>query len=342
MKPIKVLIVDDSRLIRRILTECLETAPDIHVIGEAEDPFDAREKIKALNPDVLTLDIDMPGMDGLSFLEKLMRLHPMPVVMVSKLTQAGAMPTVYALALGAVETIGKPSADKLQHNLQQFADSLIEKIRIAASAKVQKRVIHHMPARLVKSDASNATQLIALGASTGGVETLCSIFAQLPTGLPPIVITQHMPPVYTTSFAARLDSLSEVIVHEATDGDILEPGHAYLAPGDRHLLVRKNGNAFYCQLSDGELVSGHKPSVDMMFRSVAEAVGAHALGIILTGMGRDGATGLLAMRKSGATTLGQSEASCVIYGMPRAAAAMGATIRELPPGEIAAAMTGTA
>lgn len=343
MTPIKVLVVDDSKMIRRILSQCLSEMPDIEVIGEAADPFEARDKIKELSPDVLTLDIDMPGMDGLSFLEKLMRLHPMPVVMVSKMTQEGAMPTIYALALGAVEAIGKPSIN-LEYGLENFTRELAEKIRIAAYAKVQRRVVTEMKPKLVASKPSKpptqkqtrqpTPKIIGIGASTGGVETLCSIFSNLQGGLPPIVITQHMPPLFTASFARRLDGVSAISVCEASDGDVLLPGCAYVAPGNLHLLVRNTSGQLTCQLSDSAPVSGHRPSVDYMFRSIAETIGGASLGVILTGMGRDGASGLLAMQQAGATTIGQDEASCVVYGMPRAAAALGATSRALPIEEI--------
>lgn len=337
MHTIKVLVVDDSRMVRKILTQCLNDTPDIQVIGEAADPFEAREKIKELSPDVLTLDIDMPGMDGLSFLEKLMRLHPMPVVMVSKMTQEGAMPTIYALALGAVEAIGKPTAT-LDYGLDEFGRELADKIRVAAHAKVRHRLAGTTKPKLAHSQKSSALEVIAMGASTGGVETLCSIFASLVTNTAPIVITQHMPPTFTRSFANRLDSMGDIRVSEAADGDRLLPGHAYVAPGDRHLLVRRDGKNLIATLDDGPKMSGHKPSVDCLFRSVAETVGRASLGVILTGMGRDGASGLLAMREKGATTIGQDESSCVVYGMPRAAAAIQATSHVLPLEEIVSSL----
>ncbi|MBI1274831.1 chemotaxis-specific protein-glutamate methyltransferase CheB [bacterium] len=327
MKPITVLIVDDSALIRQMFTELLSSEPDIQVLDTACDPLEAREKIKRLNPDVLTLDIEMPKMDGLSFLEKIMALRPMPVIMISSLTQRGADATLRALEIGAFDAIAKPVEHQTEKTIALLKNELVAKVRAAASARIQRRV------RTSPLEASGiipfypaigARHVIAIGASTGGVETLKDIFQRLPGNAPPIVVTQHMPERFTRSFASRLDSVSQMCVMEAADGDRLATGHAYIAPGDRHLKVIRKGGELICKLEDGPNVSGHKPSVDVLFHSVAEAAGPQAVGVILTGMGKDGAVGLKAMRDHGAFTIGQNEASCVVYGMPAVAMKIGA------------------
>lgn len=341
MKPITVLIVDDSALIRRLYRELLSKEPDIQVLDTAVDPLDAREKIKRLNPDVLTLDIEMPKMDGISFLEKIMTLRPMPVIMASTLTQKGAGITIRALEIGAVDYISKPSNTHMPATMEQLGKELAGKIRAAAKANLSGRaqmpmqggapqVIPFHP----KPDAMS--RIIAIGSSTGGVEALRELFLQLPANCPPVVMTQHMPEQFTPSFAARLNSLSQMTVSEARNGDVLMTGHAYLAPGNRHLKVRRRGEQFVCVLEEGERVSGHCPSVDVLFRSVAEQAGEQAVGVILTGMGKDGAQGLLQMRESGAYTIGQNQASCIVYGMPKAAVMLGAVEIELPLRQIAA------
>lgn len=336
MKQIRVMVVDDSSVVRRIIRESLDALPDIQVIATAADPFEAREKIKELNPDVLTLDIDMPGMDGLAFLEKIMQLRPMPVVMVSRLTQDGAATTLRALELGAIDCIGKPFANKLRDVREDFTAELADKIRVAARSTPRRLGSEVLPFPPQASSAtSTKIKLVVMGASTGGVETLCPIFSQLPKTMPPILLTQHMPAAFTPSFAARLDSISAMHVSEAEDGMPILPGRAYVAPGGRHLLVVNKGAQLTCLVTDGEKVSGHKPSVDLLFRSAAEAVGKEAMGVLLTGMGRDGAAGLLAMRQHGAITIGQDEASCVVYGMPKEAASLGALTHQLSPQAIA-------
>jgi len=331
MKKISVLIVDDSSLIRDLFSTILSDTPDIHVIGTACDPYDAREKIKKLNPDVLTLDIEMPKMDGISFLEKIMALRPMPVIMASSLTQKGAEATLRAFEAGAFDVIGKPASIHTPHLLQQLKDELTGKVRSAARANAHSLAAsHHKPARLSAPPIGNISQtLIAMGASTGGVEALRDIFLQLPSMLPPIVIAQHMPEHFTHSFAARLNSIADIQVKEAESHDRLKPGHAYLAPGGKHLTIHRIAQEYVCKLEDGPPVSSHKPSVDVLFQSVAKAAGAHAIGVILTGMGKDGAAGLKHMRDCGAYTIGQNQATCVVYGMPQVAARLGAIQTEL-------------
>ncbi len=338
MKTITVLIVDDSALIRQMFSELLGSEPDIKVLDTACDPFDAREKIKKLNPDVLTLDIEMPKMDGISFLEKIMALRPMPVIMVSSLTQRGADATLRALEIGAFDTIAKPVENQTEETISLLKHELVTKVRAAASARIQHRVrvasSTDKQAIIPFYPAIGSRHIIAIGASTGGVETLRDIFQRMPGNAPPVVITQHMPAHFTRSFAARMDSISQMCVMEASDGDRLSAGHAYIAPGDRHLKVIRKGNELLCKLEDGPRVSGHKPSVDVLFHSVAEAVGPHAIGVILTGMGKDGAVGLKTMRDHGAFTIGQNAATCVVYGMPAAAMKIGAVLVETSLDEI--------
>lgn len=322
--PIRVLVVDDSPTMRALIRRQLSVESDIEVIGEAGDPLEARTAIKALNPDVVTLDIEMPNMNGLEFLARLMRLRPTPVIMVSTLTQRGAEATLEALELGAVDCIGKPAGGQSG----EFS-SLADKIRIAAKAKVRERLEAAPVTR--QETYSFGAEVIAIGASTGGVEALMTVLRAFPADCPPTVITQHMPANFTSSFAARLDRSSAPSVHEAVDGARLEPGKVYLAPGGAsHLKVMRSGERLICRLEEGDLMSGHRPSVDVLFNSVANARPRHAIGAILTGMGRDGAAGLLTMRQAGAVTIGQDEATSVVYGMPRIAAEMGAVQQQLP------------
>ena len=337
MKPITVLIVDDSALIRTMFKEMLSSVSDIQVLDTAVDPLDAREKIKRLNPDVVTLDIEMPNMNGIAFLEKIMALRPMPVLMVSTLTQKGAAETIRALELGAVDYISKPTGAQTRDALSALKEDLIAKVREAAKANLRARTSAHEEKNVLLSYNGDANaHLIAIGSSTGGVETLRDIFGQLPANCPPIVMTQHMPPSFTTSFAARLDSISAVSVKEAEEGDKLKPGHAYLARGGRHLSIIRSGTDFICHLEDGAAGSGHRPSVDVLFNSVAEVAALRAVGVILTGMGKDGAQGLLKMRQSGSRTIGQNKNSCVVYGMPKAAYSIGAVEEELALADIPA------
>jgi two-component system, chemotaxis family, protein-glutamate methylesterase/glutaminase len=339
---IKVLIVDDSALIREMLARTLGRDGDIVVVGTAEDPLEARTKIKALNPDVLTLDVEMPNMNGLAFLDRLMRLHPLPVVMVSTLTTKGAGESLLALELGAVEIVAKPSAD-LQGGLEAFGENLRQKVRAAASSDVRARAAKPTaPIVAVRTAAAPDGALIAIGASTGGVEAIRVVLSQLPRDCPPIVITQHMPPGFTSRFASRLDEITDLTVLEAEDRLPLRAGHAYVARGDFHLRVERSSGQLKCRLMQDETVSGHRPSVDVLFESVARTAGAMAVGAILTGMGRDGARGLKLMREAGGYTVGQNQASALVYGMPRVAFEEGAVVDQVPleaiAGKLAAAL----
>jgi two-component system chemotaxis response regulator CheB len=333
---IKVLIVDDSAVIREVLSRTLGRDGDITVVGAAVDPIDAREKIKTLGPDVVTLDIEMPNMNGLAFLDKLMRLHPLPVVMVSTLTTKGASETLLALELGAVDFVAKPSQD-LAGGLEAFGANLREKVRAAASSQVRGgRTPKPTATAKLRTAAAPPGAVIAIGASTGGVEAIRAVLSIMPTDCPPIVIAQHMPAGFTTRFAARLDELSEISVVEAEDRMPLEPGRAYVARGDWHLRVERSSGQLKCRLTQDELTSGHRPSVDVLFESVAQTVGSLAVGAILTGMGRDGARGLKKMRDAGAYTVGQSQSSALVYGMPRVAFEEGAVVEQAPVEMVAA------
>jgi two-component system chemotaxis response regulator CheB len=330
---IRVLIVDDSATMRSLIAVTLRADPAIEVVGQAADPLEARQMIKDLNPDVLTLDVEMPNMSGLEFLEKLMRLRPMPVVMVSTLTARGADATLEALELGAVDCVAKPATVG-----PGAFDMLAEKVKLAARAKV--RGLNAARPTALKPDANYAPNgaVVAIGSSTGGVEALMTLVERLPANCPPTVITQHMPATFTKSFAERMNRACAAQVSEAKDGDPLIPGHVYLAPGGQAHLEIQGGERLRCRVATGELVNGHRPSVDVLFNSVAKVVKGRAVGVILTGMGQDGARGLLALREAGARTLGQDEASCVVYGMPKAAFEMGAVERQLPLEKITAAI----
>ncbi len=338
MKKIKLLIVDDSMLIRAMFSEMLADSPDIEVVGTAVDPFDAREKIKLLNPDVITLDVEMPKMDGITFLEKIMSLRPMPVIMVSSLTAKGADITIRALEIGAADFLTKPAVQD-ETSLLAMKQDLIKKIHSAAQQKMSAR-----SEKLVQKPAgegqlsyrgSSVGKLIAIGASTGGVEALREVLQVLPQNMPPIVVTQHMPAGFTKSFANRLDTLCAMSVQEATHLQPLQAGNIYIAAGDRHMEIEAQTGKWVIKLRDGENVSSHKPSVDVLFASVAKNIGKKAVGVILTGMGHDGAEGLLKMREAGAKTIGQNEASCVVYGMPKVAKNIGAVETEMPLSRIA-------
>ncbi|MCZ4271629.1 protein-glutamate methylesterase/protein-glutamine glutaminase [Maritalea porphyrae] len=341
---IKVLVVDDSALIREVLSSLLSAGDDIHVVGTACDPIDARGKIKTLNPDVVTLDIEMPNMNGLAFLEKIMRLRPTPVVMISTLTQKGAQETLLALELGAVDFVAKPGHD-LAGGLEQFGREVRDKVIAAAQSDVRGRAMARQPSTTretapTKPIATGAkvssNALIAIGASTGGVEAVKTVLSGLPKDSPPIVIAQHMPAGFTARFAQRLNETCELTVVEAKEREVLKPGHAYIAPGDSHLRVEKSSGQLKCRLGDDGVVSGHRPSVDVLFESVAKQVGADAVAAILTGMGKDGANGMKLLHDAGARTFGQSKSSALIYGMPRAAMELGAIDEELSVEKIAA------
>jgi two-component system, chemotaxis family, protein-glutamate methylesterase/glutaminase len=337
MKTIRVLVVDDSAFVRQVLTEMLSSDPSISVVGAAPNPFIARDMIKSLNPDVLTLDIEMPCMDGISFLEKIMTLRPMPVVMISSLTQKGADIALQALQMGAVDFVGKPCIG-LAEGFADLKDEIVAKIKLAAAARVRSfSAATPKAAALPRSCGFNSSEkIIAVGASTGGVGALQEFLMAFPSDAPAFLVTQHMPAMFTASFAHRLDSCCHLTVRQAGDGERVLPGHAYIAPGGYHLELARNGVNYICRVHDQPPASGHRPSVDVLFRSVAKAAGANAIGVILTGMGRDGALGLLEMRHAGASTVGQDEATCVVYGMPKAARECGATEVELPLGKIPA------
>lgn len=322
---IRTLIVDDSTLVRQLLTSILSSDPQIEVVGTAADPLIAREKIKALNPDVITLDIEMPRMDGLEFLEKIMSLRPTPVVMISSLTQKGVDATMRALEIGAIDFVAKPTID-VTAGLDELAAEIIAKVKAAAQARVRARRRDPAPSGVaaVGMRYASTDKVIAIGASTGGVESITTVLMDMPADAPGIVVTQHMPPQFTGSFARRLDNTCRIRVVEASDGTRVLPGHAYIAPGGTHLTLVRSGGTFVCRVGGTERVSGHCPSVDVLFSSVAETAAANAVGLILTGMGKDGAAGLLAMRKAGAHTIGQDEATSVVYGMPRVAFEIGA------------------
>lgn len=331
---IRVLIVDDSALVRKLLSEIVNRQPDMVAVGAAPDPYAAREMIRALDPDVLTLDVEMPKMDGLEFLEKLMRLRPMPVVMVSTMTQQGAETTLRALELGAVDFVAKPKLDVVR-GIEASARELVDKIRLAAVARIRRPAAPSSAAPLAALGPRAGTEkLVFIGASTGGTEAIKEVLVPLPPDAPAILVTQHMPPGFTRSFAERLDGLCRIRVKEAEDGERVLPGHAYIAPGDRHLLVRRSGANYLTQLSDAPPVNRHRPSVEVLFRSAAQQAGANAIGIMLTGMGKDGAAAMLEMKRAGAWNIAQDEATCVVFGMPKEAIATGAVDEVLPIGAI--------
>ena len=332
-KAIKVVIVDDSLFIRQMFAKFLESDPMITVVGTAKDPFEARQMIKDTNPDVVTLDVEMPKMDGLSFLEKIMTLRPMPVVMASSLTQKGADTTLKALEMGAVDYVGKPTNPK---ELDGIKEDLIRKVKTASRIKVKAREKKLAAQTNTLAYHGNASKwLIAIGASTGGVEAIREIVEQLPANIPPIVITQHMPPMFTDSFAKRLDKLVAPTVQEAKPSMPILPGNIYIAAGSHHLLIENLNGKLICKYDDGPPVSSHKPSVDVMFQSIAQAHPKHTIAAILTGMGRDGAEGLKTLRDIGVPTIGQNETRSVVYGMPKAAKEIGAVEKELELSKIA-------
>ena len=325
--PIRVLCVDDSALIRGVMTEIINSHPDMTVVATAPDPLVARELIKRHSPDVLTLDVEMPHMDGLDFLEKLMRLRPMPVIMVSSLTERGSEVTLRALELGAVDFVTKPKLG-IREGMLDYSRLIADKVRAAARAQLRRTP---QPAAQAASPPAlrvplhGSEKLVIVGASTGGTEAIRALLQPLPADSPAILITQHMPAGFTRSFAKRLDTLCAVTVSEAEHGERVLPGHVYLAPGgERHMKLARSGANYVIDLIEGPPVNRHRPAVDVLFESAAEVAGRNAVGVLLTGMGKDGAAGMLKMRHAGASTLAQDEASCVVYGMPREAVALGA------------------
>ncbi|QBZ82719.1 Chemotaxis response regulator protein-glutamate methylesterase [Hydrogenovibrio crunogenus] len=366
MSKVKVLIVDDSALVRQMLQEMLKSDPEIEVVGTASDPYDAREKVKQLHPDVLTLDVEMPRMDGVTFLKNLMRLHPLPVVMISTLTEKGADITFEALDLGAVDFVAKPKID-LQHTFEDYTDEICRKVKTASKVskwqlerqyaryvanKESKPKVLSKPGSLVSkvvekfttdaivpkkapSDFSKPShKVIALGASTGGTEAIKEVLMRLPSTTPAIVITQHIPASFSLPFAQRMNSISEMEVTQAEDRQPILAGHVYIAPGDKHLLVERTSSGYICRLNDGPPVNRHKPSVDVMFRTVVQSVGKNAVGVLLTGMGADGAKGMKELQEIGVPTIAQDEKTCVVWGMPGEAVKLGAADYVLPLGSI--------
>ncbi|MEI6610960.1 MAG: chemotaxis response regulator protein-glutamate methylesterase [Deltaproteobacteria bacterium] len=326
MNKIRVLIVDDSAIVRKIFSEELSKYPDIEVIGVAPDPYVARDKIVSLKPDVITLDIEMPRMDGLTFLKKLMKYYPLPTIIVSSLTPKGGKLTLEAMDIGAVDVIAKPGSS---YSVGDMSAQLAEKIRAASRVRMVKREMTYLAegaedAEQIKALAQTSNKVIAIGASTGGTEALKKVLIKMPPNSPGIVIVQHMPANFTTAFAARLNDLCQISVKEAQDNDSVTPGMALLAPGNFHMILRRSGARYYVEVKTGPMVHHQRPAVDILFKSTAKYVGSNAIGVILTGMGSDGAEGLLEMKKAGASTIAQDEKSCVVFGMPKEAIKLGA------------------
>lgn len=340
---IKVLVVDDSAVMRSVLSELINRAPDMTVVGTASDPLIARELIKQMNPDVVTLDIEMPRMDGLEFLDKLMRLRPTPVIMISTMTDRGSEATFRALELGAVDFVTKPRLDAA-NGLKAASDEICDKIRAAHEARIRQPARYaaagpggeagaHPPSALDPNVLRE--RLVLIGASTGGTEAIKEVLTAFPAEMPGILIVQHMPEMFTGSFAKRLDGLCRLRVKEAEDGEKVLPGHAYIAPGHSHLAVKRVAGFYQCELLRSEPVNRHRPSVDVLFNAAARVVGAQGVGVILTGMGKDGAQGMVAMHKAGCWTIGQDQESCVVYGMPREAFLLGGVDEQAPLKEVA-------
>jgi len=328
-KKIKVLIVDDSAMVRKVLTRELSKAPEIEVVGTAPDPYIGRDKIVFLEPDVLLLDIEMPKMDGLTFLEKLMRYYPMPVIIVSSLAKEGCEVALRALELGAVEVMAKPGA---AYTVQDLSEQLIEKIKAASQIKRFERVLPKRESSatkpiVTKTFFKTTNKIVAIGASTGGAEAIKQVLIGLSVEIPPVLIVQHMPEHFTKAFAECLNSLCKFEVKEAEDGEIVSPDKVLIAPGNRHMVLKRSGAQYRVEVKNGPLVYHQRPSVEVLFTSVAQSVGPNAVGVILTGMGKDGATGLLEMKNAGAFTIAQDEESSIVYGMPKEAATIGAVHR---------------
>jgi len=331
----RILVVDDSAIVRKIISEAIACEPDFEVVGTAPDPYVARDKILALKPDVLTLDIEMPRMDGLTFLRKLMHFHPLPAVVISSLAQPSCRAAIEALELGAVEVLAKPGGP---YSVGELRNTLAQKVRAAACSRLRRPAGPAVVPSPVQRGGGARNAILAMGASTGGTEAIAAILTKLPKDCPPIVIAQHIPPVFSRPFANRLNEASAIEVKEAEDNDALRPGLALVAPGDFHMLLRKSGGRYFVTVKTGLRVCYQRPSVDVLFASVAEIAGAAATGVLLTGMGADGAQGLLKMRQAGAHTIAQDEASCVVYGMPREAVELGAAAQVLPLTAIAVAI----
>ena len=339
MKRIKVLIVDDSAMVRNIFSQKLSKFPDIEIVGTAPDPYIARDKIIRLKPDVITLDIEMPRMDGLTFLRKLMRYYPLPVIMVSSLTLKGGKLTLEAMDIGAVEVMAKPGGSYV---IGDMGTQLAEKIRAASRVKMVKRNPAHQPTRIeykpIGALSKTSNKVIAIGASTGGTEALKNVLSRMPCNSPGMVIVQHMPAKFTTAFAERLDNICQVTVKEAQNNDTVNSGTALIAPGNYHMILRRSGARYYVEVKTGPMVHHQRPAVDLLFKSTAQYAGPNSIGAILTGMGVDGAEGLLKMKQSGAKTIAQDEKSCVVFGMPKEAIKMGAADKVLPLDRIAEEM----
>jgi len=313
---VRVLVVDDSAVVRKIFTAELDRDPDIEVVGAAPDPYVARDRIVELEPDVITLDVEMPRMDGLTFLKKLMHFRPMPVIIVSSLTQAGGEMALEALACGAVDVMCKPQS---AYSVENLSVELCDKIKAAAHVDVSRLKTNGKPKTVIQALKRTTNKVVAIGASTGGTEALRVVLEQFPPDAPGTLVVQHMPENFTRSFAERLNSLCRIEVKEAEHGDLVSPGRVLIAPGNRHLMLRRSGAQYIANVKDGPLVCRHRPSVEVLLNSVAQHAGANAVGVILTGMGKDGATGLLKMKSAGAITFAQDEASCVVFGMPKEA-----------------------
>jgi two-component system, chemotaxis family, protein-glutamate methylesterase/glutaminase len=344
MNAIKVLIIDDSALVRKLLTDVLSSDPQIQVVGTAPDPIIAVRKIQTLKPDVITLDIEMPRMDGLTFLEKLMKSTPMPVIMFSSLTQRGAEATMKALSLGAIDFITKPRI-KLTESMDELRSNILSRVKAAATAKLKKAIAPplNVPPKYGMDEvlaarkippAREGEKVLVIGASTGGTVAIEQILNKLPKDSPPTLIVQHMPPIFTRSFAQRVNTLTEMEVSEACDNDLLKRGSVLIAPGGQHMILNKSSKGYFVTVKDGPPVNRHKPSVDVLFRSAANTLGKNAIGVILTGMGDDGARGLREMKDTGAFTIAQDEDTCVVFGMPKVAIEMGGVDKVLPLGAI--------
>ena len=336
-KKIKVLVVDDSAVVRKVFREELSHERDIEVVGTAPDPYVARDKIVTLKPDVVTLDIEMPRMDGITFLKKLMKYYPLPVIIVSSLTKSGGKLAMEALASGALEVISKPSS---AYSVGEMSIQLIDKIRAVAGVKVEKKIARDVTTGtlakpMTKALSKTTNKIIAIGASTGGTEALKVVLTAMPPNVPGILVVQHMPAHFTTSFAERLNDLCAIAVKEAMDGDSVVSGQALIAPGNYHMLLKRSGARYYVQVKNGPMVHHQRPAVDVLFHSVAEYAGSNAVGAILTGMGSDGASGLLKMRETGARTVAQDEKTCIVFGMPKEAIKLDAAEKVVPLGQIA-------